>query len=109
LNVTGSTSTKTGVAPSLLTHPAVAKNEYVGVMTSSPAPMPSAIRARSSASVPEDTVTACPAPMDAASSCSNALDLGPEDEALAVADTRDGGEQLVANGRVLRAEVEQGH
>ena len=40
LNVTGSISTNTGVAPRRLTHPAVAKNENVGVMTSSPGPMP---------------------------------------------------------------------
>ena len=58
LNVTGSMSTRRGVAPSRETQPAVAKNEYVLVMTSSPGPIPRAIIDASSASVPEDTVTA---------------------------------------------------
>ena len=38
------------------------------VMTSSPGPMPSAMRASSSASVPDDTATACATPICAASS-----------------------------------------
>ena len=59
LNVSGRMSTNTGVAPTLLMQPAVAKKEYVVVMTSSPRPMPSAIRTASSASVPEETVMAC--------------------------------------------------
>ena len=58
LKVTGSMSTKTGVAPTRAIDPAVAKNENVLVMTSSPCPMPSAISAASSASVPEDTAMA---------------------------------------------------
>ena len=43
INVSGSTSTKTGRAPTRATEPAVAKNENVGVMTSSPGPIPRAI------------------------------------------------------------------
>ena len=48
----------TGVAPSRVTQPAVAKNEYVLVMTSSPGPMPSAIRTARRASVPDETPSA---------------------------------------------------
>ena len=40
LNVAGSMSTRTGRAPRRTTEPAVAKNEYVEVTTSSPGPMP---------------------------------------------------------------------
>ena len=90
-----------------MTQPAVAKNEYVGVMTSSPGPMPSAISATSSASVPDDTAIACSAPSSAASSRSSASTSGPEDEPLAVADARDRREDLVADAAVLRVEIEQ--
>ena len=62
LKPTGSMSTSTGVAPVRLTQPAVAKNEKVGTMTSSPGPRSSAIIATSSASVPELTPIACLAP-----------------------------------------------
>ena len=60
--VSGSTSTRTGVAPTALTASAVAMKELVGTMTSSPGPMPSARSASSSASVPEETPTACSVP-----------------------------------------------
>ncbi|TXT21923.1 MAG: hypothetical protein FD138_3921 [Planctomycetota bacterium] len=53
LNVTGSMSTNTGFAPSRQIELAVAKNVNGLVMTSSPGPTPSAIRARISASVPD--------------------------------------------------------
>ena len=53
--VTGSMSAKTGVAPSRAITPAVAKKEYGVVTTSSPGPMSSAMRATSSASVPDET------------------------------------------------------
>ena len=59
LNVPGSMSTSTGFAPTRTTQPAVAKNEYVGVITSSPGPMSSAIKAASTASVPDDRPIAC--------------------------------------------------
>ena len=54
LNVSGSLSTSTGLAPTRTTQPAVAKNEYVGVITSSPGPMSIAISAASTASVPDE-------------------------------------------------------
>jgi len=44
-------------------HPAVAKNENVGVMTSSPGPIPSAISVARIASVPDDIATASAAPI----------------------------------------------
>ena len=37
------------------------------------------------------------------------VDLGAHDEALAVADARDGREDLVAQGLVLRLQIEQGN
>src|SRR6516162_8249382 len=75
--VNGSISTSTGRAPTLATDPAVAKNEYVGVMISSPALTSSAIRARSSASVPDDTAMTCLMPSRALSSASRASISGP--------------------------------
>src|SRR5580765_3503806 len=77
LNVIGSMSTNTGVAPTRLTDPAVAKNENVGVITSSPGPMPSAMSTASSASVPDETVTASATPSMAANSASIASTSGP--------------------------------
>ena len=62
LNVSRSTSTKTGLAPSRDTHPAVAKNVNVGQTTSSPGPTSRAISATSRASVPLVTPTACLVP-----------------------------------------------
>ena len=56
---------------------ALAKNEYAVVMTSSPGPMPSAISASSTASVPEDTAMVCSMPSWAASSRSSASISGP--------------------------------
>src|SRR6188508_1982241 len=70
-------STSFGVAPRRETAPAVAKNENVGVMTSSPGPTPSAISATSSASVPDDRPTAWPTPMYPAISRSNPSTSGP--------------------------------
>ena len=70
-------STSTGVAPTRAMLPAVAKNEYVLVMTSSPGPMPSAISTASSASVPDDTAIASPASRDTASSRSSASTSAP--------------------------------
>ena len=55
LKVTGSMSQKSGRAPARAMVPAVAKNVNGLVMTSSPAPMSSAMSASSSASVPEET------------------------------------------------------
>ena len=102
-------STSTGRAPVLAIEPAVAKNEYVLVMTSSPGPTPSAIRATSSASVPEETPMAWLTPMDAASSSLERLHFGAEDEPLAVADPRDGGQCLVADVAPLPRKIEKRH
>ena len=77
LNVPGSMSTKTGWAFNRATTPADAKNEKGDVTTSSPDPTPSAISATSSASVPEDTPTACGTPSIPASAFSNAPFAGP--------------------------------
>ncbi|MNR09571.1 hypothetical protein D3C85_1257780 [compost metagenome] len=63
LQVSGSTSTNTGTAPSSTMTSAVATNVNEVVMTSSPAFTPSAISAISSASVPEATVMQCLAPV----------------------------------------------
>ena len=59
LNVRGSISTNTGNAPTRAIHPAVAKKVNGVVMTSSPGPMPSAIRLHNRASVPLETPAAC--------------------------------------------------
>ena len=55
LKQTGQESTKTGVAPTRLTQPAVAKKVKVGTSTSSPGPTSRTMRARRMASVPEET------------------------------------------------------
>ena len=62
LKVFGSTSTKTGTAPSSPATSAVAMKVKGVVMTSSPAPIPRARSARSSASVPLATPMACGTP-----------------------------------------------
>ena len=77
ISVTGSTSANTGRAPTRDTDPAVAKNENVGVMTSSPGPIPSAISETSSASVPDDRPIANGTPTNAAISRSKASTSGP--------------------------------
>ena len=51
-------SAKTGMAPRRMIEPAVAKNVYGEVITSSPGPTPEAISAISKASVPDETPTA---------------------------------------------------
>jgi hypothetical protein len=58
-------------------HPAVAKNEYGDVTTSSPGPTPSAINAASRASVPEDTPMAWRTPSSEEISRSNASTSAP--------------------------------
>ena len=78
-------------------------------MTSSPGPMPSAISATSSASVPDDTPIASRHAEVRGQLALERLDLRAEDEALAVADARDRREDLVADRPVLRLEIEQRH
>jgi hypothetical protein len=70
VNVAGSMSTKTGVAPTIVTASGVAKNVKDGVTTSSPRPASSARNAMTNASVPEFTPTACAVPRYAATSAS---------------------------------------
>ena len=102
-------STSTGRAPVLTMEPAVAKNEYVLVMTSSPGPTPSAIRATSSASVPEDTPMAWRDADGRGQLALERLHLGAEDEPLAVADARDRGQRLVADLAPLPRKIEKRH
>ena len=73
----GSTSTKTGTAPIREAASAVAMKVFAGMMTSSPAPTPTARKASSRASVPLDTPTTCPTPMYSAYSSSKAVTSGP--------------------------------
>ena len=77
VNVTGSMSTKTGTAPTLLMDSGVAKNVNGVVMTSSPGPTPSARSPITSASVPEFTPIACFTPRYDANSLSSAPTFGP--------------------------------
>jgi hypothetical protein len=70
-------STKTVLAFSRETSPAEAKKVKGLVITSSPGPTPSAIRATSSASVPEETPMACADPTSAAKARSNSSLAGP--------------------------------
>src|SRR5688500_8808311 len=70
-------SAKTGVAPIIAIAPAEAMNEFGAVMTSSPGPMPSALKIRISASVPEFTPIAWRAPQSAAKRFSNSSTAGP--------------------------------
>src|ERR1051325_1804198 len=65
------TSANLGVAPASAMQLALARNELDAVMTSSPGPIPMALSARMSASVPELTPTACLLPHKAANSFSN--------------------------------------
>jgi len=70
-------SAKTGRAPVDMMASAVKAADSGDVMTSSPAPMPSARRMSASASVPLPTPTACRAPCAAANSASKASTSGP--------------------------------
>src|ERR1039457_6496108 len=66
-----------GRAPLRATVPAVAKNVYGVVITSSPGPIPKAMRASSNASVPEETPTACAHRQYCAAAFSNSVTYGP--------------------------------
>ncbi len=77
LRVPGSTSTNTGVAPTLTIMLGAAKNVMDGVITSSPGPMPATCSAISSAAVADDTTRTGRPPTVAASAASNAFTLGP--------------------------------
>ena len=77
LQVSASTSTNTGVAPSSTIISAVAAKVKGVVMTSSPRPMPKPIIAISSASVPLATLMQWRVPTKAASRSSISLTSGP--------------------------------
>ena len=109
LNVAGSMSTSTGVAPTRTTAPAVAKNENVVVTTSSPALMPSAISASSSASVPDDTAIACLTPSSAASSRSRPSISGPMMKRWLSQTRVTAASSLIAQRPVLGVEIEEGY
>src|SRR5262249_13256239 len=78
LKVAGSISTNTGFAPTRAIEPAVATKLKGVVMTSSPAPTPAAIKARTSASEPEAQETANFALNSFAYSSSRALTSAPK-------------------------------
>ena len=65
-------STNTGWAPAITIVDAEATKENADVITSSPGPTPTAVSARSSASVPELRPMPCRTPASAASSVSSA-------------------------------------
>ena len=78
LNVSASTSTNTGVAPSSAATSAVAQNVNDGQITASPGPIPFARSTSISASVPLAQATTWRAPQNAASAASNAAPPAPE-------------------------------
>ena len=71
------TSTKTGVAPVWTTTFAVAGQVIGVVITSSPGPIPSATRVRCIAAVPEETASACLAPVYSANRRSSSAAFSP--------------------------------
>ena len=77
LKVILSESTSTGTAFKRATTPAVAKKENVGTITSSPGFISIAIKARSNASVPEETPNECLQPIYADIACSIFSTSGP--------------------------------
>ena len=84
----------------------MAKNENVGMITSSPGPIPSAIKAATSASVPEDTPTAKRDAHERRQLALQRLDFRTHNELLRVADSIDGRADVAANRRVLELEIE---
>src|SRR5690606_32772020 len=78
-SVSGSTSTKTGLAPTCSTTLAVAAKVSVGTITSSPGPIPNATSATCSPAVQELSIkeVASGAPTYSPNWRSNALVLGP--------------------------------
>ena len=107
LNVFGSMSTNTGLAPTLWIVPAVAKNVNGVVMTSSPWPQSSARSASSSASVPLAQPTAYFVCDSSATSALELLDGSAEDEQLGVDDLHHRGNDFIADRRVLCTEIQQ--
>ncbi len=108
LQVSGSTSTNTGLAPSSTIISAVAAKVKGVVMTSSPGPMSSAISAISSASVPLATVMQWRAPTKRGEPRLELLDLGAHDVLAVVEHALDAGMDAVLQRRVLRLQVGEG-
>ena len=104
-----SQSTSAGSAPARLTASAVAMNVLAGTITRSPGRTPSARSASTSASVPEETATQCPTSQAAANSASKAADLLASHERTRVQEAAPGGQDLLAQRRVLRPQVEPGN
>ena len=77
LKLCGPTSTNTGSAPKASATSAVAAKPKAGMKTAAPAPMPSAMRAINSASVPLETPIAWAAPVKRASAASSSVTSGP--------------------------------
>ena len=94
--VAGSTSTKTGLAPTASIASAVAAKVIATVITSSPGLMPSAIRARRSASVPEADRDCVPRAGEHCKFRLEGRDLRTEDESSALEHARDGTLDLLA-------------
>ena len=98
------------MAPSLEMQPAVAKNEYVLVMTSSPG----LHRAEAADAVHREQCIGAGRDSDCVGGLEmlrklplERLHLGAHDEATAVADPGDGGEDLVPNGTVLCLQIQE--
>ena len=70
-------STNNGVAPSRVIEETVEKKVNGVVITASPEPTPSAIKANKRASLPEATPTASPQPRNPTISASNRATAGP--------------------------------
>ena len=102
-------STKTGFAPVRQIEPAVAKNEYGVVITSSPGPILAAIKGKSRASVPEAQPIPRAMPHSAGDLGFERGHLGPHHEHLAFEQTENHRLDFVANRLVLCLQVEGGN
>ena len=91
-------STKTGVAPTRETAPAVAKKVKGGTRTSSPGPIPRAIKERIRASDPDATPMAYGVLTVLGDGLFQSLDLRSHDELLSLEDFIQGGFDLPFNG-----------
>ena len=87
----------------------MAKNVNVGQITSSPGPMPIAISEQSRASVPLLTPIACFVWQYAARFFSNFSTCGPKDQGLRVANFIDGAADFIADGKILRLQIQEFH
>ena len=102
-------STKTGFAPASAIISPVAMNVNGEVITSSPRPMPYAISAISSVSVPLDAPMQCLAPTYSASLLSSSTAFGAENELSVVEHRLHAAVHGFANALVLSLEVDEVH